>query len=70
LRDLAPLKIDSISFDELPALITIEEFIAATRVSRAWAYDAARRGLIPGLLRFGRSIRIPKTAINSFTVSK
>ena len=48
-------------YDDLPGLLSVEEFQILARVSRATAYDLARR--LPGVLRFGKTIRIPKTVL-------
>ena len=47
---------------ELPERLTVEEFAAAAGLSRASAYDLARRGVVP-TIRFGKRIFIPKTAL-------
>lgn len=49
-------------FDELPDLLTPEEFRAVARIGRATCYDLLRRNEIPSV-RYGRLIRIPKTAL-------
>ncbi len=46
----------------LPALLTPEEFRTVAGLGRATTYDLIRRGLIPSV-RFGRLIRIPKSAL-------
>ncbi len=48
--------------DALPELLTPEEFRRVTGLGRATTYDLIRRGLIPSV-RFGRLIRIPKSAL-------
>jgi excisionase family DNA binding protein len=51
-------------YDDLPELMKPRE-VAAYRRSTEWSvYDQVRRGILP-VVRFGRMIRIPKTAVNS-----
>jgi excisionase family DNA binding protein len=50
------------AFDALPDLLTVEEFAGWARLNRNTVYDAVRAGTIPHL-RFGRTIRIPKAAL-------
>jgi len=49
-------------FDDLPQQLTVAEYIAVPRVSRATAYDHIKRNLIPSI-RYGRIVRIPKTVL-------
>ena len=49
-------------FDALPELLTPEEFRTVAGLGRATTYDLIRRGQIPSV-RFGRVIRIPKSAL-------
>jgi excisionase family DNA binding protein len=56
------------TFEDLPQLVTPEEFAAQIRVSRNTMYELLRRGEIPHV-RFGRLIRIPKTALLDATKS-
>ena len=48
--------------DALPELLTPEEFRTVAGLGRATTYDLIRRGQIPSV-RFGRVIRIPKSAL-------
>lgn len=48
--------------DDLPELLTPEEFRRVAGLGRATTYDLIRRGQIPSV-RFGRVIRIPKSAL-------
>ncbi len=48
--------------DELPELLTPEEFRTVAGLGRATTYELIRRGQIPSV-RFGRQIRIPKSAL-------
>jgi excisionase family DNA binding protein len=48
--------------DQLPEYLSPEEFGAYLALSRNTTYDLLRRGEVPHL-RFGRAIRIPKTAL-------
>jgi excisionase family DNA binding protein len=50
------------SFDQLPDLLTPEEARQYLGVSRNTMYDLLRRNDIPHL-RFGRLIRVPKSAL-------
>jgi excisionase family DNA binding protein len=52
----------STPFDALPELLTPEEFRAFVGIGRSTMYDLLRREEIPHV-KFGRCIRIPKTAI-------
>lgn len=52
----------SVPFDDLPALLTPEEFRAYAGLGRNTVYELLRRHEIP-CVRFGRLIRIPKTAL-------
>lgn len=61
LTEPAPLQLA-----DYPELLTPAEFQSITRLSRTTVYDLLRREQIPGVLRFGRAIRIPRAAINSF----
>ena len=46
----------------LPELLTPEEFRTVAGLGRATTYDLIRSGQIPSV-RFGRAIRIPKSAL-------
>lgn len=48
--------------EELPEFLSPEEFRAYVGLSRSTVYDLLRRGEIPHR-KFGRCIRIPKTAL-------
>jgi excisionase family DNA binding protein len=50
------------TYDDLPDLLTVAELAAWLRLGRNTAYEIVRRGEIQHV-RFGRSIRIPKTAL-------
>jgi len=49
-------------FDDLPEFLSPEEFWRFLRIGRSTVYDLLRRNEIPHV-RFGRVIRIPKSAI-------
>ena len=49
--------------DTLPDVLTVPEVASMLRISRGAAYEAARRGKIPGVRRVGRSIRVSKRAV-------
>jgi len=51
-----------VTFDELPDVLTVEEFAAFARIGRRQAYAAVRRGEIYSA-RINRSLRIPKAAV-------
>lgn len=50
------------SYDELPELLTIDEWRRAARLGRAAAYACVARGDVRAV-RFGRAIRIPKSTL-------
>ena len=45
-----------------PAVLTVEEWAEQMRISRAAAYQAVKNGEVK-VIRIGRLIRIPNTAI-------
>lgn len=49
--------------DSLPPFITVSEFAKVLRISKNKAYEAAKRGEIPGVVRLGRLIRIPRESL-------
>lgn len=46
-----------------PAVVSVVDAAALLGISRNSAYEAIRRGEIPAL-RFGRSIRVPRAALD------
>jgi len=46
--------------------LTIPEVAKLLRIGRNTAYQAARNGSLPGVLRFGRTIRISIFALDQF----
>ena len=50
------------SFDDLPDLLTVEEYGAFVRRGKNQAYEDVREGRVPHI-RLGRHIRIPKAAL-------
>ncbi len=48
--------------DALPELLTPEEFRTEAGLGRATTYELIRSGQIPSV-RFGRAIRVPKSAL-------
>lgn len=48
--------------EALPEFLTVAEFGRLLRLGRSKAYDAVRRGDVPSL-RFGKVIRIPRSAL-------
>jgi hypothetical protein len=53
------------SLDELPDLLTVEEYARWARRGRNRAYDDVRLGIVPSV-RLGRTVRIPKAALIRF----
>ncbi len=49
--------------DELPLVLTVEEFARVARLGRSAAYAAVRSGEVPGSFRLGRKILIPRSAV-------
>ena len=49
-------------FEELPDFLSVEEACAYLRLGRSTIYDLLRRGELP-CQRYGRIIRIPRTAL-------
>jgi excisionase family DNA binding protein len=49
-------------YEDLPELITVEEFATFLRISRNGAYELCRTNAVP-TLHFGRLIRIKKSAL-------
>lgn len=49
-------------FEDLPELVTVEEMGAYLRVAPSTAYELVKTGAVRSL-KFGRLIRIPKTAL-------
>lgn len=45
-----------------PDVLTVEEWAAKMRISRSAAYDAVKNGEVK-VIRIGRLIRIPNTAV-------
>ena len=50
------------SIEDLPSLLTPDEFRAAVGLSKNFVYDLVRKGEIP-VKRFGRQIRIPRSVL-------
>jgi len=50
-------------FDDLPELLTVEEFGDYLGLSRNGSYECVRSGAVE-CVRFGRMIRIPKRALD------
>ncbi len=62
MTDATPRVTRTTPVDALPELLTPEEFRRVAGLGRATTYDLIRRGQIPSV-RFGRVIRIPKSAL-------
>jgi excisionase family DNA binding protein len=58
----------SVHYDDLPEFLSPDEFRQYFKLSRNTTYELLRRGEIPHL-RFGRQIRIPKTALQQMTLA-
>lgn len=54
---------------EQPWVLTVEEAARILRIGRTAAYEAVRRGEIPHL-RFGRSVRIPRHALEQMLAGR
>ncbi len=54
--------------EDLPDLLTVEEYAKWARRGRNRAYDDVRLGLVPSV-RLGRTVRIPKAALVRFLES-
>jgi excisionase family DNA binding protein len=52
------------AFDDLPAVLTVEEAARALRIGRTTAYEAVRTGAIPSV-RIGRTLRISRHALEA-----
>ena len=51
------------AYEDLPQLLTVEEFMALARIKRTSAYRMVREGDVP-VVRFGtRHVRVPKTVL-------
>jgi excisionase family DNA binding protein len=48
--------------EDLPQLLSVEEFCAYTKIGRSAAYDLIRRGAIE-YVRFSKIIRIPRRVL-------
>jgi len=56
-------------FNDLPAVLTVEELQAILRIGRRQAYELCKRPDFPAV-RVGRSIRIPKKALQEWMQSE
>jgi excisionase family DNA binding protein len=59
----SPPRATTTSLDELPDVLTVEQYAAVLRIGRKQGYSAVARGEVPGVIRIGRSIRISKAAV-------
>jgi excisionase family DNA binding protein len=50
--------------ESLPFYLTVEEFAERARIGRTLAYSLARTGQIQSV-KFGRAIRIPRSALEA-----
>jgi len=62
---MAPRNTPPPRLDDLPDLLTVEEYAHWARRGRNRAYDDVRMGLVPSV-RLGRTLRIPKAALLRF----
>jgi len=46
-----------------PEFLTVDEAAALLRVNRKTLYESVKRGLVPGVLQIGRSIRIRRSVL-------
>jgi excisionase family DNA binding protein len=51
------------SVERLHSLLTVDEAAAFLRVNRKTLYEAVQRDELPGIVRFGRAIRLSKDAL-------
>ena len=51
---------------DVTLLLTTEEAARALRVSRSRLYEWMGRGEVPGVVRFGRSVRISRRALETW----
>ena len=63
------MKKEYYSFEELPAVLSMEELRTLLQISRNTAYALVRSGRIPSI-RAGRQFRIPKTAVLEYLSCK
>ncbi len=49
--------------DRLSSLLTVDEAATFLRINRKTFYSAVQKGLVPGVIRIGRVIRIHRTAL-------
>ena len=59
----APVPAD---LSNLPPVLTVEEVAKLLRISRGAAYQAVRRGELPGVRRVGRTLRVSRDAVLSW----
>ena len=57
------------SFEELPAVLSVDDLRTLLQISRNTAYALVRSGRIPSV-RAGRQFRIPKTAVLEYVNGK
>ena len=47
-----------------PEVITVDELASRCRIGRRQAYQLVRDGVVPGVIRLGKSIRISRQAVD------
>jgi hypothetical protein len=65
---MTPRKSAPPRLDELPDLLTVDEYARWARRGRNRAYDDVRLGIVPSV-RLGRTLRVPKAALMRFLES-
>ena len=50
-------------WERMESVMTVDDLALALRVNRKTAYEAVRRGEIPGVRRIGRTIRVSRDAV-------
>ena len=51
------------TIDRMPSLLTVEEAARFFRINRKTLYEAIRLEQVPGVVRFGKSIRLGREAL-------
>ena len=51
------------TIDRMPSLLTVEEAAVFFRINRKTLYEAIRLQQVPGVVRFGKSIRLGREAL-------
>ena len=51
------------TIDRMPSLLTVEEAARFFRINRNTLYEAIKLNQVPGIVRFGKSIRLGRDAV-------